>query len=83
MQRKRAILDMVNNQLHFLGPGDFRLQDVLPPGTESFQLHSAPSGHLILPCNKFAQFDKQQMNGNLELDSAPITLVASTSDSTQ
>jgi hypothetical protein len=45
---RRAILDCTTLQLHFLGPGDLVLN--LPPGSESFQLVQAPSGHLMLPC---------------------------------
>jgi hypothetical protein len=48
MRRNRCILDMVNLKLHMCGPADIRLN--LPPGTESFQLEIAPSGHLVLPC---------------------------------
>ena len=44
----RAILDLGKNQLHFLGPGEPAM--VLPPGSETFQLESAMSGHLLLPC---------------------------------
>ena len=78
LQNKRAILDLVNNQLHFLGPGDFDLRQALPAGTESFQLKQAPSGHLLLPCNKFKEFDKEQANGKLTLDEVPLTLIATT-----
>ena len=38
LKQRRAILDMVNNQLHFLGPGDFDLARALPPGTETYDL---------------------------------------------
>ena len=48
----RAILDMRTQQLHFLGPGDCELN--LPPGTDSYQLEQAPSGHLMLPCSEFS-----------------------------
>ena len=74
MKQRRAILDMVNNQLHFLGPGDFDLLQALPPGTETYDLVEAPSGHLILPCNCYEGFDEQQKNGSLVMDQAPIHL---------
>ncbi len=48
---KRAVLDLPNMQLHFLGPGDITLN--LPPGSESYPIHHAPSGHLMLPCCEF------------------------------
>ena len=76
LKNRRAILDLVTNQLHFLGPGDYDLMTALPPGTETFQLKHAPSGHLILPCNKFQEFDKEQANGKFTLDETPLTLLA-------
>ena len=48
LQDNRAILDMAKKQLHFAAPGEVTL--VLPPGSETFQLESAVSGHLLLPC---------------------------------
>ena len=49
----RAILDLGKRQLHFLGEGEPTL--VLPSGSETFQLESALSGHLLLPCTSHAQ----------------------------
>ena len=48
LQENRAILDLSKKQLHFVGPGEPTL--VLPPGSETFQLETAISGHLLLPC---------------------------------
>ena len=39
--------------LHFCGPGEYDLVKALPPGTDSFQLELAPSGHMVLPCCEF------------------------------
>ena len=52
LQENRAILDLEKKQLHFVGPGEPTL--VLPPGSETFQLESAMSGHLLLPCTSSA-----------------------------
>ena len=79
LTNRRAILDMNTKQLHFVGPGDYDLTALLPPGTESFQLRAAPSGHLLLPCNHYQDFDQQQMAGRLTLDATPVTLLATTS----
>lgn len=49
----RAILDMCSNQLHLLGPGEARLE--LTPGTESFNLERAPTGHLMLPFQEYSR----------------------------
>ena len=47
LQERRAILDMSTKQLHFAADGPITL--VLPPGSETFQLESTQSGHLLLP----------------------------------
>ena len=51
LQENRALLDTAKKQLHFLGPGEMTL--VLPPGSETFNLEAAQSGHLLLPCSEF------------------------------
>ena len=54
LRKNRAILDFSTLKLHFCGPGDIKTDEALPPGTESFQLEHAPSGHLVLPCCEFS-----------------------------
>ena len=54
MRRNRALLDVEKMELHFVGPGDYDLSKVLPPGSDTFQLELAPSGHLVLPCSEFS-----------------------------
>ena len=51
VRNNRAVVDMVNLQLHFCGPADINL--TLPLGTKSFQLEISPCGHLVLPCTNF------------------------------
>ena len=55
MERQRTILDCITHKVYFLGPGDYRqrLEDALPPGTQTFQGEIAPSGHWMLPCSNF------------------------------
>ena len=60
MRDNRAVLDMVNLQLHFCGPADINL--TLPPGTKSFQLEISPSGHLVLPCTNFENIQRNPPN---------------------
>ena len=50
-RNNRAVLDMVNLQLHFCGPADINL--TLPLGAKSFQLEISPNGHLVFPCTNF------------------------------
>ena len=73
---RRAILDCITKRLHFLGPGDYDLQSALPPGSKTYQLETAPSGHLILPCTRYAASDQQQKNGAFKLDQTTVTLAA-------
>ena len=55
-------------KLHFCGPGDIKIEPGLPPGTETFQLETAPSGHLVLPC---CEYEDDSSKG-----SSTLTLVA-------
>ena len=52
MRNARALLDMSTLRMHLCGPGDIRYD--LPPGSTSYQLEIAPSGHLVLPCGEFS-----------------------------
>ena len=51
LQDRRAILDCDKKLLHFPSTGEVTLK--LPPGSETFQLEAAESGHLLLPCDSF------------------------------
>ena len=73
LENQLCILDHVHHKLYCCGPGDFDLKTCLPPGTEEYQLTHAPSGHLILPTDKYAEFDRRQAQGNMNLE--PIHLL--------
>ena len=47
-------------QMHWLGPGSYDLQTVLPPGTESYQCELALSGHMVLPCCEYQGADEEE-----------------------
>ena len=51
LRAHNAVLECGAGILHMCGPGPLRLQ--LPPGSKSYQLEEAPSGHLILPCSRY------------------------------
>ena len=51
--KNRAVIDFSTMKMHFCGPGDMDLEKNLPPGTETFQLERAQSGHLVLPCCEY------------------------------
>ena len=53
LRYNRAVLDFTTLEMHFLGPGDSKVGKTLPPGSDTFQLEIAPSGHLVLPCSEF------------------------------
>ena len=54
LRKNRALVDCNTLQLHFCGPGDYHLEKTLPPGTETYQMEVAPSGHLVLPCCEYS-----------------------------
>ena len=74
LKNQRGILDMINNKLYFCGPSDIDLLPLLPPGTKCYQLEEAPSGHLLLPCTKYKEFDTQQSQGRFQLDQEQMML---------
>ena len=68
----RAILDMCSNQLHLLGPGETRLE--LTPGTESFNLERAPTGHLMPPFQEYSRLtESTQGIRHLFTEEPPVT----------
>ena len=71
LMKNRAILDFNTLTLYFLGPGNYKLEDALPPGTDAYQCEQAPSGHLVLPCCEYAR-------GKPRDDEQPLTLIANT-----
>ena len=62
LSKERALIDCFNNQIVFIGPGGYRLQ--ASPGSRTYQLKTAKSGHLLLPCDcwenaRFKDHEKQ------------------------
>ena len=55
LRKNRAILDFNTLRLYFCGPGDYDLDKETPPGTDTYQLEIAPSGHIVLPCCEFEE----------------------------
>ena len=48
---RRAIIDLTRMQISFTGPGESRID--FSPGTDTFAMMQAPSGHLMLPCCEY------------------------------
>ena len=53
LRKLKVILDLGNLRMHIVGPGDFTVESALPPGTDTYDLEIASSGHLLLPCSQF------------------------------
>ena len=60
LRKSRAIIDLNTLRLHMCGPGNYKLEDMLPPGTEHIQCVLAPSGHMVVPCGEYDALDTQQ-----------------------
>ena len=60
ISHKQGVLETAagKERLSFPGPGGYEIQ--WSPGTEHFDLKSAPSGHLVIPLGKFENISHQQ-----------------------
>ena len=48
LTKRRALIDIFNRQIVFIGPGGYGLQT--SPGSKTYKLYPAKTGHLMLPC---------------------------------
>ena len=73
LRNNRAVLDFNTLRLYFCGPGDYELDKEVPPGTDTYQLEFAPSGHIVLPCCEYqkASTSSQHSLTLLTKDSSP------------
>ena len=53
LRNARSIIDTETNKLYMLGPGEYDLMKAMPPGTSVVQLEESPSGHLMMPCDRY------------------------------
>ena len=51
MRNQRAVIDLVNNELHLCGPG--RVYVNTPHGTSTMKIESSLSGHPLVPCTEY------------------------------
>ena len=68
LEQSRAVIDCNTGKVYFLGPGDYKLADCLPPGTKCIQCEHAPSGHLMMPIDEFGPLDVEEKRGGLEIE---------------
>ena len=48
LTKRRALIDVFNRRIVFIGPGGYHLQ--VSPGSKTYKLYPAKTGHLMLPC---------------------------------
>ena len=53
LKSNNAILDFNTLTLYFCNSSSYDLSKALPKGTDRYQLETAPSGHLVLPCCEY------------------------------
>ena len=53
LRNNRTLIDFTTLKMYMMGPGDNELEKHLPPGTDTYQLELAPSGHMVLPCCEY------------------------------
>jgi hypothetical protein len=58
LKNMQAVLDCYNNKLYRIGPGGYEMK--LSPGSVVYDLEESHSGHLMLPCSRFAPRPNQQ-----------------------
>ena len=72
MIERRSILDfsqgIENLTITFTGPGKTNIE--LSPGSDTFKLHQAPSGHLMLPCCEYERTPNTREESGLTLISS-------------
>eukprot|EP00959_Pyramimonas_sp_CCMP1952_P453986 9469189-Pyramimonas_sp.AAC.1 len=51
MRKQRAVIDLVNNEVHLYGPGRVRVD--APHGTSTMKIEDSLSKHPLLPCTEF------------------------------
>ena len=64
LESMSAIVDFGARKMYIPGPGGVEMPKALPPGTDTFQLQKAPSGHLLLPCTNFGSGANRQSTGS-------------------
>ena len=78
LRANKAVLDFSTLRMHFCGPGDLEVERTLPPGSETFQLEVAPSGHLVLPCCEY-----NPTSSSSGLNESSLTLITSNNSGSQ
>ena len=54
LKKLRTIIDVNNDMMYWLGPGEYDILKHLPPGSKALKLHQAKSGHYLLPISDYS-----------------------------
>ena len=69
---RRAIMDFTTMRISFTGPGETRID--YSPGTDTFKVLQAPSGHVMLSC---CEYQSQGLRGREDVPSQSDLLLFS------
>ena len=79
--RTNSILDCRTLRWHMICPGEFNLEEHLPPGSASIQGTRSPSGHWVVPCDLYDELYAQNQQGGLQTTQISLPVVTSPSSS--
>jgi hypothetical protein len=77
MTKHKAVLEMTEGQEYLTYPGPKGYQITWSEGTVRYKLERAPSGHLILPCDRFENLSDQAIQSHNDNSSTESTLPTS------
>lgn len=69
LSRQRVLIDCYNKRVYLVGPEGYNLS--CSPGTKSYELESARSGHLLLPITEWKHQTKVTLHTS-DADSPPV-----------
>ena len=56
----------MTDSLYCVGPGDYDLEWAMPPGTDTFQLEKAPSGHRAAVLRVYPSTEQYRAHSNAD-----------------
>ena len=65
MTKNRALIDVANKKLIYVGPGGYQMQ--LSPNSITMNLEQVPSGHLLLPCAEWLKHKAAAAPASLQI----------------
>jgi len=68
LRNSRALIDTISGKVYMVGPGDYDLGRLLPPGTREIQCEYANSGHMMMPVDAFEELDREERSGGFTIE---------------